>query len=214
VDEPAAIAAEMYCWEFAITTACHILNVNAFDQPNVEDHKSRTKIILEKFINTGNIDLPKPKVEIGGVEVFSNIETSGLNIKECSKEFVGTTKPHEFVAINAFLPRNVSNFEALTRLRVNIRNRTKCATTLGFGPRYLHSTGQLHKGGTNNGKFLLITLKPQKDVQIPTQELTFGELELAQALGDYQALTARDRRVMWINLSTLEDLQSLTEALS
>ena len=213
VGVPASIAAEMYRWEYAIATACHILKVNAFDQPNVEDHKSRTKVILENYLKTGHLDLPTPNSEIDGVKIYSSVETTGMNLKECIKGFLEATKPHDFIAINAFVPRDGANLEVLTRLRLNIRTGTKCATTLGFGPRYLHSTGQLHKGGANNGNFLMITVDPDKDIQIPTQELTFGELELAQALGDYQALTARQRRVMWINLATMKDLRLLSEAL-
>ena len=111
-----------------------------------------------------------------------------------------TPRPH------AFLPRTAEMIATLQDLRVAIRDKTKCAVTLGFGPRFLHSTGQLHKGGPNTGLFLQITADPVEDIDIPTQGLSFGTLELAQAQGDYEALFARERRVLRVHLSKPEDV--------
>ena len=101
--------------------------------------------------------------------------------------------------------------EALQDLRSYIRDKTKCAVTLGFGPRFLHSTGQLHKGGANNALFLQITAEAVDDVEIPTQGMSFGTLELAQALGDYEALRAQGRRVLRIHLTKPDEVGKLIE---
>jgi hypothetical protein len=103
------------------------------------------------------------------------------------------------VAINAFIPRNSRNENLATKLREKIKLKTKTPTTLGFGPRFLHSTGQLHKGGANTGIFIEITQDPQKDINIPGENITFGILERAQALGDFKALQERGRRIIRIH---------------
>ncbi|RMF44242.1 MAG: transaldolase, partial [Anaerolineae bacterium] len=117
--------------------------------------------------------------------------------------------PGDYVALNAFLPRNAENAALLTELRIAIQGRTRLATTLGFGPRFLHSTGQLHKGGANNGLFLVFTDDPQEDAEIPTQGLTFGALLRGQVLGDIAALQAQGRRVLRIHLHRREVLRNL-----
>ena len=106
----------------------------------------------------------------------------------------------DYIAINAFLPRNAENSVILQNLRTELLKEFKLATTLGFGPRYLHSTGQLHKGGANNGIFLLVTASRGEDIDIPGEGISFGNLQRAQALGDLQALEAKNRRVLWIDL--------------
>ena len=121
--------------------------------------------------------------------------------------------PGEVVVLNAYLPRSDHFADLLTRARVAIRARTRLATMVGFGPRLLHSTGQLHKGGPNTGLFLVITADPGQDVEIPGQHLTFGLLEQAQALGDMEALLARGRRVLRLHLKQPEQLADLLKAL-
>jgi len=117
------------------------------------------------------------------------------------------------IAINAYLPRNPGNAAALTELRLAIRAKTGCATTVGFGPRFLHSTGQLHKGGPDEGLFLQITADPVTDLEIPTQKMRFGVLERCQALGDYEALAARQRRILRLQLDSPELLAELVKAI-
>jgi transaldolase/glucose-6-phosphate isomerase len=111
------------------------------------------------------------------------------------------------------LPRNPANVAALTKLRLAIRLRTGCATTVGFGPRFLHSTGQLHKGGPDSGLFLQITADPVTDLEIPTQNMRFGVLERCQALGDYEALAARPRRILRLHLNSPDLLAELVSAI-
>lgn len=189
------LGAEFYRWEFAIAVACHILGVNAFDQPNVEDAKKRAKARIVDYQEKGQLEKGE----------FVPLQNAGLALSK----FMNASKDGDYIAIAAFLPRNAEMIAALQDLRVAMRDKTKRAVTLGFGPRFLHSTGQLHKGGANNGLFLQITADPVDDIDIPTQGLSFGTLELAQALGDYEALTARDRRVLRVHLPKPDDVREL-----
>jgi len=191
------LAVEFYRWEFAVAVACHILGVNAFDQPNVEDAKQRAKAQISAYQESGK--LPE------GEHVALQGASSAL------AEFLGQIKAGDYIAINAYLPRNEEMVEELQALRVTLRNKSKSAVTLGFGPRFLHSTGQLHKGGPNTGLFLEITASPVDDMEIPTKEMSFGTLELAQALGDYEALTARERRVLRVHLSRPADVGEIAK---
>ena len=129
------------------------------------------------------------------------------------REFLANAKAGDYVAINAYLPRSAQMEATLTALRTAIRAKTGCATTVGFGPRFLHSTGQLHKGGADNGQFLQITADPAADADIPTENMPFSALERAQALGDYEALAARKRRILRIHLSAAEGLKTLLDVL-
>ena len=192
VSETYDLGVEFYRWEFAIAVACHILGVNAFDQPNVEDAKKRAKARIASYQEKG-------KLEAGE---FVPLEET----KSALSSFLKRAMPGDYIAIAAFLPRTAEMIAALQDLRVAIRAKTKCAVTLGFGPRFLHSTGQLHKGGPNSGLFLQITADPQEDIEIPTQGLSFGTLELAQALGDYEALGAKDRRLLRVHLSKPDEV--------
>ena len=150
------LGAEFYRWEVATAVACHILGVNAFDQPDVQDSKDRTKAKIAEYKKKG-------KLEEGE---FVCLEDA----KPVLKEFLKQRKDGDYIAINAYLPRNEEMIAALQDLRVALREKTKCAVTLGFGPRFLHSTGQLHKGGPDNGLFLQITADPLDDIEIPSKE--------------------------------------------
>jgi len=113
--------------------------------------------------------------------------------------------------VNAYLSRDAKMTNSLQRFRIALREKTHCAVTLGFGPRFLHSTGQLHKGGPDNGLFLLITAEPETDIDIPNQGMSFGTLERAQVLGDYEALVARGRRVLRVHMDKPADVDELID---
>jgi len=130
-------------------------------------------------------------------------------LREVVKEFLSKAKKGDYIAINAYLPRNTNTLKRLQKLRKGIMKGTGCATTLGFGPRFLHSTGQLHKGGPARALFLQITTDPVKDLEIPNQGITFGTLEHAQALGDLEALISRKRRVLRVHLNNALDVTDL-----
>jgi len=197
VPTPYDLGAEFYRWEFATAVACHVMGVNAFDQPNVEDAKLRAKARIADYQEKG-------KLEPGD---FVPLQEA----KPALEEFLAGSEDGDYFSIAAFLPRTGGMIAALQELRIAIRDKTKRAVTLGFGPRFLHSTGQLHKGGANNGLFLQITADPLEDINIPTQGMSFGTLELAQALGDYEALKANDRRVLRVHLSEPDDVSEIVK---
>ncbi|MDO9303118.1 MAG: hypothetical protein Q7T89_17145, partial [Anaerolineales bacterium] len=197
ITNPYDVGAEFFRWEIAISVACHILGINTFDQPDVQDSKLRTLMKIAVYQKTGKLD------DADLVDVS--------DAKSALDKFVSGAKTGEFVAINAYLPRNKDTEEALQSLRVAIREKTKCAVSAGFGPRFQHSTGQFHKGGPNKGLFIQVVYDAQNDMEIPTQGMTFGTLLRAQALGDYEALVAAGRRVLRIHLPSLTDLDTLVK---
>jgi transaldolase/glucose-6-phosphate isomerase len=195
MSDPYDLAAEFYRWEFATGIACAVLGVNAFDQPDVQDAKDRTKAKIAEYKATGVVS----------PGTFVSVEDAPAALEA----FLASAKAGDYIAINAYLRRNPAMEAALTELRLKLRAKTGCATTVGFGPRFLHSTGQLHKGGADHGLFLQITADSAADIDIPGQGMTFGALERAQALGDFEALAARERRILRIHLekgAALKDL--------
>jgi transaldolase/glucose-6-phosphate isomerase len=176
------LGAEFFRWEFATAVAGAVLGIHPFDQPNVEEAKRATMEILDAGATE-----PPAVDELGDI--------------------LGTVGDHDYVAIQAFIDPTDENAEVLERARVAIRDRYKVAVTVGFGPRFMHSTGQLHKGGPATGAFVqVVDAERGTDVPIPDAPYTFGELIDAQALGDLRALRARDRRVARIHLDQLSDL--------
>ena len=205
------LGAEFFRWEVAIAIASAVLGVNSFDQPDVQDNKSRTEKRVETFLQTRALDEGQPIWEGKGGRVYG-WDFPGLNgaktLSDVVKAFVDQSREGDYIAINAYVPRSERTFNRLQGIRGRILKATGRATTLGFGPRFLHSTGQLHKGGANNGMFLQITQQPKTNLEIPGQAMTFGTLERAQALGDLEALLARGRRAIRILLvdGDLKDL--------
>lgn len=181
---PEDLGGEFFRWEMATAIACSLLKINAFDQPDVQAAKDRTNALLKRLDSGHSLSVPKEPA--GSLEAFWE-----------------SLKTGDYVGILAFLPDRPPIRLALTKLQTEIRRSTKAAVTLGFGPRYLHSTGQLHKGGPDNGAFLVLTAEPENDLPVPGEKYTFGQLELAQALGDLEALRLRDRRVVHLQLKDL-----------
>jgi transaldolase/glucose-6-phosphate isomerase len=190
---------EFFRWALAVSTACHILGINAFDQPDVQDSKNRTKAKIADYQQTG---------KLADVDLVD-----GRDIKQVLEKTLTQTRPGDFISCNVYLPRNQETIDLLQLLRVALRERTKCAVTAGFGPRFQHSTGQFHKGGSNKGLFLQVVYDTQQDMAIPGAGLTFGTLLRAQALGDYEALQTAGRHVMRIRLSAPEEMKKLFEIL-
>jgi transaldolase/glucose-6-phosphate isomerase len=194
-----SLAAEMYRWEMAVVTACHIIGVNAFDQPDVQDAKEMTKAKIAEYQKNGKL----PEMDL--VEL--------TQAKPALAGLLAKVKAGDYIAINAYIPRTAGTAATLTELRLALRAKTGCATTVGFGPRFQHSTGQLHKGGADNGVFLQIVTDASPDLEIPTQGMSFGTLERAQALGDYEALRARGRRALRVHLPNVDAVKKLVELL-
>ena len=207
------LGAEFYRWEMAVAVACSILGVNAFDQPDVQDSKDRTKSKSAAYSQSKQLDEGSPIWKKDGIQAFSTLHMKESSLAKILQSFLKSARKDDYVAINAFLPRNPEMTTALNEIRAIIGLKTGCATTVGFGPRFLHSTGQLHKGGPDSGLFLQITAEPDKDLGIPGQGMSFGVLERAQALGDYEALAARDRRILRLNLPSPGSITLLVKAL-
>lgn len=199
ITNPYDVGAEFFRWEIAVSVMCHILGINAFDQPDVQDSKLRTIAKIADYQKTG---------KLADVDLVSVSD-----VKSALKKFLADTKAGDFVTINAYLPRNKETIEALQALRVAIREKTKCAVTAGFGPRFQHSTGQFHKGGPNKGWFIQVVYDAENDFEIPTQGMTFGTLLRAQALGNYEALIAAGRRVLRVKLSSVKEVEKLAKVL-
>jgi transaldolase / glucose-6-phosphate isomerase len=208
------LGAEFYRWEIAVAVACAVLGVNPFDQPNVQDNKKRTDARIIAYHEFGKIGEGEPVWKGERLLVYGNLlPDAQSSLTDVLGDFLALGCEGEYVALNAYLPRNNQYKELLQRLRQVIRKRTGLATTVGFGPRFLHSTGQLHKGGVNNGLYLQITAEAVQDMAIPGWGLTFGIMARAQALGDLEALQAQGRRVIRVHLSQPDELNRLVETL-
>jgi glucose-6-phosphate isomerase len=170
------LGAEFFRWEFATAVVGNRLRINPFDQPNVQSAKDATSRILE-----GGITTPEATPDVA--DVLSQL------------------KPDDYIAVLAYLPRTPAIEADVQALRLELRDRHVVASTLGFGPRYLHSTGQLHKGGPNSGIFVILTDGPTRDVEVPGRPYSFGRLVQAQALGDLQSLISLGRRVAHVQLN-------------
>jgi transaldolase/glucose-6-phosphate isomerase len=208
-----ALGSEFFKWEFAIATACSIIGVDAFNQPDVQDSKTRTVDKIAYYKEHHSFQEAKPLFTDHGISVNSNIASPNGQLAELVSQALDSVKPGDYVAINAYLTRDPQNEAVLQNLRLWIREKTHTATTLGFGPRFQHSTGQLHKGGANNGLFVVITAKPMKDIEIPKEGLSFGTMQHGQALGDMEALENRDRKVLHIHLDRPDLLAGLVQKL-
>jgi transaldolase/glucose-6-phosphate isomerase len=198
-----ALGAEFYKWEIAISTACSIIGVNPFDQPDVQDSKNRTLEKIAYYKSHHSFDERTPDIEEQGIYIYSHPRVSGKRPQDYINNLLLSAKPGDYFAINAYLKRDKKVEATLHGLRTWIKVKTRLATMVGFGPRFLHSTGQLHKGGANNDIFLVITADPMHDVRIPCEELSFGTLLYGQALGDLEALEASGRRIMHIHFNSL-----------
>ena len=194
---PLDIGEQFYLWEIATAAAGAILGIDAFDQPNVQESKDNTKRLLAEFTSAGSFTEPQPGVRTDDALVFplsgSRGAALGSGLPSAVAAIVEQMKAGDYVAFNAYVPMNAENIAALQRARTTVRDAVHDATTVGFGPRFLHSTGQLHKGGSNEGVFFQLTYDPPFDLQIPGM-VGFRTLQRAQALGDFESLDKRDRR--------------------
>ncbi len=182
-----ALGAEFFRWEFATAVAGAVLAVNPFDQPDVEATKVVTRRLAGEYEKTGA--LPPD-------ETIADLPEAG--------DLLNQLQEGDYFALLAFIEMNHAHRNALEAIRGLVRDRKKVATTVGFGPRYLHSTGQAHKGGPNSGVFLLITCDDREDLPVPGQKYTFGTIKLAQARGDFEVLADRGRRLLRIHLADVE----------
>lgn len=213
IDQPLALAQEFFRWEVATATVGAVLGINPFDQPNVQESKDNTNRLLGEVRETGRLPENQPDLTEPPLSLYGQKE--GETISAGLARFWGQAKPGDYVAILAYLPENETMSQELGKLRLRLRDTLRLATTLGYGPRYLHSTGQFHKGGPNTGLFLILTAKPNEDLPIPGQPYTFGVFQKAQALGDLESLRRHGRRVVHLHLGDdiARGLSALQEAL-
>ena len=183
LEDISALGGEFYRWEFAVATTAALMGVNPFDQPNVESAKLLTKRLLESAESRTNAPMM----------------ISGNSLTE----FISEVKPGDYLAILAYVAQTPECDAALTRLRSAILEKNRIPTTLGYGPRYLHSTGQLHKGGPSNVAVLMVVAPHEKDIAIPGEDFTFGGLSDAQAAADLRVLQAAGRQTACIQLRDL-----------
>lgn len=194
-----ALGGEFVRWEIATAAAGMVLGIDPFDQPNVQESKDATRDLLEAFRRDGSLPAPAPMVAEPGVAAFGDpgvIGDAPVTVDGAVRALLESANPGDYVAILAYLPQDPDTEEQLQGVRGRIGAELGVATTLGFGPRFLHSTGQLHKGGPDSGVFLQVTADPRRDLPIPGWDETFGTLVAAQALGDLQSLQERKRRVL------------------
>ncbi len=194
------LGGEFFLWEVATATAGAILRINAFNQPNVQESKDNTNRLLADFQRSGRLDEPQTVVESGDVAVSGPAGPS-QDVQAYLDAFLSeNVRPGSYVATMAYVEPSAAHATALERIRLAIRDRYHVATTLGFGPRFLHSTGQFHKGGPDEGVFLQIIDQPEATVAIEGEPFTFNTLIAAQSLGDYEALQKHGRPVVRLNL--------------
>jgi len=216
LESPLDLGAEFYVWEFATAVAGALLGIDAFDQPNVQESKDNTKRLLGQFEKDGAL----PRSAAGMIQ-SSLVEGVGGSQERALEAFVQQVRPRDYIAIQQYLPEDAVTNGLIARLQVALRNPLRVAVTTGYGPRFLHSTGQFHKGGPNIGVFLQLTTEDQPDVPIPGEKFTFGVLAAAQALGDLESLAAHKRRAFAVRLghnihhdldTLIRNLQRLVEA--
>jgi transaldolase/glucose-6-phosphate isomerase len=189
---------EFFRWEFATATAGSILGINAFNQPNVQESKDNTNRLLAIVREQGKLPDEKPSLIKEPLRLY--FDEKAASVAETLKQFLAQAHPGDYLALMAYINEDSTNDKALQEIRVLMQDHLHIPTTLGYGPRFLHSTGQFHKGGPNTGLFLQLTATDNEDVPIPGEPYTFGVFKRAQALGDLEALQKHGRRVGHIHL--------------
>jgi len=210
---------EFFRWEIATAVAGSIIGINAFNQPDVEASKIETKKLTSQYEATGSLPPEVPFFEANGIKLFADEKNvaavHGPTLADVLKVHLSRLKAGDYFGVLGYITMNPANGGSLQAIRHAVRDKKKVATVLGFGPRFLHSTGQAYKGGPNSGVFLQITCDDAKDLQVPGQKYTFGIVKAAQARGDFAVLAERGRRALRVHLgkNLKSGLATLTKAL-
>jgi transaldolase/glucose-6-phosphate isomerase len=195
---------EFFRWEIATAVAGSIIGINAFNQPDVEASKIETKKLTSQYEATGSLPPEVPFFEASGIKLFADeknaVAVHGPSLVEVLKAHLARAGAGDYFAVLGYITMNPANEKALQGIRQTVRDKKKVATVLGFGPRFLHSTGQAYKGGPNSGVFLQITCDDAQDLPVPGQKYTFGIVKAAQARGDFAVLAERGRRALRVHL--------------
>ena len=214
---------EFFRWEIATAVAGSVIGINAFNQPDVEASKIATRNLTAEYENKGALPAETPMYDDHGVKLFTDQKNAGELAKAVGadkslagylKAHLGRIKPGDYFALLGYIQMNEQHEQQLQAIRHMVRDRKHVATCLGFGPRFLHSTGQAYKGGPNSGVFLQVTCDDAKDLPVPGQKYTFGVVKAAQARGDFQVLAERGRRALRVHLGAdlLSGLRTLQAA--
>jgi transaldolase/glucose-6-phosphate isomerase len=204
------LGAEFFRWEIATAVAGSIIGINAFNQPDVEASKIATRNLTSEYEKTGSLPAEKPILEDSGIKLFTDEKNAGELAKAAGgnslsayiKAHLDRIKAGDYFATLGYIQMNAEHELALQTLRHSVRDKKRVATCLGFGPRFLHSTGQAYKGGPNSGVFLQITCDDSVELPVPGQKYTFGVVKAAQARGDFQVLADRGRRALRVHLGS------------
>jgi hypothetical protein len=216
------LAQEFFRWEIATAVAGAIIGINPFNQPDVEASKIETRKLTEQYEQTASLPEETPFFESEGIRLYADERNSSemkRQVKDQSlagylKAHLERLQPNDYFAMLAYLEMNHAHEESLQTSRHAVRDAKHVATCLGFGPRFLHSTGQAYKGGPNSGVFLQITCDDAADLAVPDQKYTFGVVKAAQARGDFEVLAERGRRALRVHLGAdvSTGLRKLAEA--
>jgi transaldolase/glucose-6-phosphate isomerase len=212
-----ALGQEFFRWEIATAVAGSIMGINAFNQPDVEASKIETKKLTSEYEAQGSLPPELPFLASKEAKLFADEKNSaalcgGKSLGDVVKTHLSRIGTGDYFAVLGYIPMNAENEKALQSIRHSVRDAKKVATCLGFGPRFLHSTGQAYKGGPNTGVFLQITCDDQSDLAVPGQSYTFGVVKSAQARGDFAVLAERGRRALRVHLG--KNLKSGLHALA
>ena len=216
--QPERITQEFFRWEIATAIAGAIIGINPFDQPDVEAAKVAARQLVAAYETAGTLEPETPVAEDENFAIFALQDESAPDdtVIAMLRRHFAALEPGNYAGFLAYLERNASDAAALAMMRVAVRDARRVATVAGFGPRFLHSTGQAYKGGPNSGVFLVITRDPDPDLAIPGHKASFGTVQLAQARGDAAVLAQRGRRVLRLHLKKsgggLEALQAAIAA--
>jgi transaldolase / glucose-6-phosphate isomerase len=204
-----AIGAEFFRWEFATAILGRCLGINPFDEPNVQEAKDRTSELLVGFARHQGLSEEPPATSSRGLAVHGALAEGAAGPAEAIEIALGLLHPPQYAAFLSYLPADAGARDTLQAVREMVRARFGVATTLGTGPRYLHSTGQYHKGGPNTGLYFVLTAADRTATPVPGRPYTFMALKHAQALGDFRALVAHDRRVLRLHLDRDRDASTV-----
>jgi transaldolase / glucose-6-phosphate isomerase len=211
---------EFFRWEVATAVAGSIIGIDAFNQPDVEASKVETRKLTSEYETTGKLPPETPFFEADGIKLYADDKNAaalkgGSNLTSVLKAHLDRIKPGDYFGVLGYITMNDAHEKALQTIRHAVRDNKKVATVLGFGPRFLHSTGQAYKGGPNSGVFLQITCDDAVDLPVPEQKYTFGIVKAAQARGDFAVLAERGRRALRVHLgkNVAKDLTKLGAAI-
>jgi glucose-6-phosphate isomerase len=197
------LGGEFLRWEIATATACAVVGVNPFDEPNVSESKKNTNDLLTEWKQSGRFAETTPLVKTESLSIYSDqsLNLTGRTVKDVLVKFFKLTNPSDYISFLAYFLQTPERDKNLQIIKNNLCKKYKAATSIGYGPRYLHSTGQLHKGGPNAGLFILLTSDIDLKLPIPSLGYDFATLQHAQALGDFRALNNKERRVLRIHIT-------------